>query len=137
MAAPRGWLDGMTQEHGHDVPTTALEWAQAFRDGSATPLDAVEHYLARISELDETVGAFVRLTPDRAREQAVDAGRRIAEANPRSLLDGVPTAIKDLSATRGVETTFGSAAMVGHVPEFSDEVVRRIESAGMVSLGKT
>src|SRR4051794_39689425 len=131
VGAPRGWLDRMTQEHAPDVPTTALEWAAAFRNGTATPMDAVEHYLARISVLDETVGAFVRITADRAREQAKEAGRRIAEANPRSLLDGVPTAIKDLSATRGVETTFGSAAMVGHIPDFSDEVVRRMESAGM------
>jgi amidase len=49
----------------------------------------------------------------------------------------VPTAIKDLTATRGVETNFGSVAMRGHVPGFSDEVVRRIEAAGMISLGKT
>ena len=36
-----------------------------------------------------------------------------------------------------METTFGSAALRGHVPGFSDEVVRRIEAAGMVSIGKT
>ena len=54
-----------------------------------------------------------------------------------SPLDGVPTAIKDLYATQGVETTFGSATMLGHVPGFSDEVVRRIEAAGMISLGKS
>src|SRR4051794_14860640 len=119
------------------IPETALRWAQAFRDGTATPIEAVEHYLKRISEHDQVVGAFVRLTTDRAREQAEEAGRRIAEGNPRSLLDGVPTGIKDLASTRGVETSFGSAAMVGHVPDFSDEVVRRIEAAGMVSLGKT
>ncbi len=116
---------------------TALGWADAFRDGSATPLDAVEHCLARIEQLDGAVGAFVRLTSDQARVQADESGRRIAEGRPRSRLDGVPTAIKDLSATQGVETTFGSAALRGHVPDFSDEVVRRIEAAGMVSLGKT
>ncbi len=118
-------------------PTTALGWAAAFREGTARPIDAVEHYLTRIDALDQTVGAFVRLTTDRAREQAELSGRRIAEGNPTSLLDGVPTAIKDLSATQGIETTFGSAAMRGHVPGFSDEVVRRIEAAGMISLGKT
>ncbi len=119
------------------VPSTALGWAQAFRQGAARPIDAVEHYLGRIEELDATVGAFVRLTPDRAREQAAEAGRRWEQGLTLSRLDGVPTGIKDLASTRGVETTFGSAAMRGHVPDFSDEVVRRIEAAGMVSLGKT
>jgi amidase len=52
-------------------------------------------------------------------------------------LYGVPTAIKDLNATAGVRTEFGSATMAGFVPEVSDEVVLRIEAAGMVSLGKT
>ena len=120
-----------------DLPTTALGWADSFRSGDLTPIDALEHCLARIEELDEKLGAFVRLTPDRAREAAAAATRRIASGQALSRLDGVPTAIKDLSATEGVETTFGSAAMRGHVPGFSDEVVRRIEAAGMVSIGKT
>ncbi len=120
-----------------DLPTTALGWADAFRSGDLTPTDALEHCLARTAELDEKLGAFVRLTPDRAREAAAAATRRIASGQALSRLDGVPTAIKDLSATQGVETTFGSAALRGHVPGFSDEVVRRIEAAGMVSIGKT
>lgn len=120
-----------------DGPATALEWAATFRDGTRRPTDAVEHCLQNVDALDATVGAFVRITADRARERAAESDRRWAEGSPQSLLDGVPTAIKDLAATRGVETNFGSAAMRGHVPEFSDEVVRRIEAAGMVSLGKT
>src|SRR4051812_49864490 len=52
-------------------------------------------------------------------------------------LYGVPTAIKDLNLTAGVRTTFGSAAYADFVPEISDGVTLSIESAGMVSLGKT
>ena len=36
-----------------------------------------------------------------------------------------------------MRTTFGSAVFADHVPDFDDEVVRRITAAGMVSLGKT
>ena len=61
-----------------DLPTTALGWADAFRSGEVTPIDALEHCLARTAELDEKLGAFVRLTPDRAREAAAEATRRIA-----------------------------------------------------------
>ncbi|MEP6667220.1 MAG: amidase [Nocardioidaceae bacterium] len=127
----------MGNEDGLALPTTALGWAAAFRDGSSTPSDAVEYYLERVVELDATVGAFVRVTSDQAREAAAAATQRWKTGRPMSRLDGVPTAIKDLASTKGIETNFGSAVMRGHIPEFSDEVVLRIEAAGMVSLGKT
>ncbi|WP_181310469.1 amidase [Nocardioides campestrisoli] len=110
----------------HDL--TALEQGAAVRGGEVSPLELVEHYLARADD----VGAFVTRTPDQARERA-----RSLPSGGRSPLHGVPTAIKDLNPTAGVRTTFGSAAYDDHVPETSDHVVLSIEAAGMVSLGKT
>ena len=49
----------------------------------------------------------------------------------------MPTAVKDLNLTAGVRTTFGSAVFADFVPDVSDEVVLRLEAAGLVSLGKT
>jgi amidase len=49
----------------------------------------------------------------------------------------VPTAIKDLNAVAGVPARFGSVVFRDFVPDVSDEVVLRIERAGLVSLGKT
>ncbi len=117
----------------HDL--TALEQGAAVRAREVSPVELVEHYLERIARLSDDVGAFVTVTGDLARRQA-----RLAEAHvgdDTSPLYGVPTAIKDLNATAGVPTLFGSATMAGFVPEVSDEVVLRIEAAGMVSLGKT
>lgn len=118
----------------HDL--TALEQGTLVARGELTPLDLVEHHLARVEQHADRVGAFVTVTPDLAREHAgrlVRAGRP-ADAGP---LWGVPTAIKDLNATAGVRTTFGSAAWADHVPEESDGVVLSIAAAGMPSLGKT
>jgi amidase len=112
----------------HDL--TALEQGAAIRAGEVSSLDLVEHYLERAGRLDQSLGAFVTLTPDLARERA----RTVTGDGP---LAGVPTAIKDLNATAGVRTTFGSALLADYVPDVSDEVVLRIESAGLVSLGKT
>jgi len=117
----------------HDL--TALEQGALVRSGQVSSLDLVEHYLARVARLSDTVGAFVTVTDDLARRQATLASTGVGDAG--SPLYGVPTAIKDLNLTAGVRTEFGSATMAGHVPEVSDEVVLRIERAGMISLGKT
>lgn len=119
----------------HDL--TALEQAAALRAGETSPPELVEHYLARIARLGDEVGAFVTVTGDLARKQARLAESRLAGGGEGRPLLGVPTALKDLSQTAGIRTTFGSATTSDFVPEVSDEVVLRIEAAGMISLGKT
>ena len=111
----------------HDL--TALEQGAAIAAGEVSSGELVEHYLARIAARDD-VGAFVTVTSDQARARA----RQVTGVGP---LAGVPTAIKDLNATAGVRTTFGSAAYDDFVPEVSDGVVLSMEAAGLVSLGKT
>jgi amidase len=118
----------------HDL--TALEQAAAVRAREVSPVELVEHYLQRVERLSAQVGAFVTVTGEQALRQArIVQSRRTQHVD--SVLHGVPTAIKDLNMTAGVRTTFGSATMADLVPETSDEVVLRIEAAGMVSLGKT
>jgi amidase len=112
----------------HDL--TALEQGAAVRRGEVSPGELVEHYAARTDD----VGAFVTRTTELALERADALLPVPVDAAP---LYGVPTAIKDLNLTAGVRTTFGSAAYADYVPEISDGVTLSIESAGMVSLGKT
>jgi amidase len=127
----------MTQIH----ELTALELAAAYRAAEVSPTEATEHYLRRIEAHSAELGAFVTVTADAALGAAAVATERLAAARdrgePLAPLYGIPTAIKDLNATAGVRTTFGSAAMADNVPDASDEVVLRIERAGMISLGKT
>jgi amidase len=117
----------------HDL--TGLEQGRAVRTGEVSPVELVDHYLARIERISDQVGAFVTVTGELARRHAALAAAGVGDAS--SPLYGVPTAIKDLNATAGVVTEFGSATMAGNVPDVSDEVVLRIEAAGLVSLGKT
>ncbi|MGA8995467.1 MAG: amidase, partial [Nocardioidaceae bacterium] len=114
---------------------TGLEQGAAVRAGQVSPLELVEHHLERVRRLSGTVGAFVTVTGDLARRQAQLAAAGVGD--PGSPLYGVPTAVKDLNLTAGVVTELGSATMAGWVPEVSDEVVLRMEAAGLVSLGKT
>jgi amidase len=88
----------------------------------------VEHHLERIGRLSDSLGAFVTVTADAARAAAPQGSGPLA---------GVPTAIKDLYATKGVPTSFGSPVFADYVPDWDDDVVRCIAAAGLVSLGKT
>jgi len=112
----------------HDL--TALEQGELVRRREVSPLELVDHYLERADRLD-SVGAFVTLTPERARETAFALG------SGESPLFGVPSAIKDLNLTAGVRTTFGSEAFRDFVPDVSDGVTLSMEAAGLVSIGKT
>jgi amidase len=118
----------------HDL--TALEQAAAIRAREVSPVELVDHYLARVGRLDATVGAFVTVTDELARMQAKVAESRLGQ-DGLPLLFGVPTAVKDLNQTAGVRTTYGSATYADFVPDVSDAVVDRIDQAGMISLGKT
>ncbi|MET0840495.1 MAG: amidase [Marmoricola sp.] len=115
----------------HDL--TALEQGAAIRAGEVSSEDLATAFLERIAAVGDQLGAFQTVT---AEEAHLASGRHRSSPDDGPL-SGVPTAIKDLNATKGVRTAFGSAAFADYVPDFDDEVVRRIADAGLVSLGKT
>ncbi|MCZ2836967.1 amidase [Modestobacter sp. VKM Ac-2985] len=119
----------------HDL--TALEQAAAVRAKEVSPTELVEHSLARIEALDAALGAFLTVTPDRARAAAAAADQAVLGGGDLPPLHGVPTAIKDLANTAGVRTTFGSAVLADFVPTVDDAVVTALAAAGTISLGKT
>ena len=121
--------------HVHDL--TALEQAAAVRTGDVSPTQLVEHALARIDALDEGLGAFITVTPERALEAAARAEALLRAGGELPPLLGVPTAIKDLNNTAGIRTTFGSRVMADFVPTVDDAVVTKLAAAGTISLGKT
>jgi amidase len=122
----------------HDL--TALEQAAAIRRGEISPVELTEHYLERIERIDPSVGAYVTVTAERAREEARAAEHVVRDAaDPEALppLLGVPVPVKDLTLVEGVRCGFGSAAYDGFVAPIDDHVVTLLEQAGTVLLGKT
>ncbi|WP_111765317.1 amidase [Nakamurella deserti] len=123
----------------HDL--TAIELAAGIATGELSSSDVVGHYLDRIARHDAGLGAFRTVTPDLALAAARRADAAVAARRGRGpelpALHGVPLAVKDLTATAGVRTTFGSALYADLVPDVSDDVVAHLETAGTISLGKT
>ena len=116
---------------------TIQELTAAYRSGETTPTAVAEAYLARIAKLDREVGAYLTVTGEQALEAAAGAAARYRAGAPRSALDGVPVALKDILCTRGVPTTCGSKILESFVPPYDATVVERLRAAGAVLLGKT
>jgi aspartyl-tRNA(Asn)/glutamyl-tRNA(Gln) amidotransferase subunit A len=98
--------------------------------------ELVEASLARIAATDREVGAFLAVAAERARAAAAEADARAARGERRSEIDGVPIAVKDIFATKGLATTAGSRILEGFVPPYDATVVERLEAAGAVLVGK-
>ena len=106
------------------------------RDGALSPVELAEALLARIEALEPGLRAFVRVTPERALEDARRAEAEIARGDWRGPLHGVPIALKDLVDTAGIATEAGMKALAGRVPHSDSTVAARLRSAGAVLLGK-
>jgi len=113
------------------------ELVETYRNGEATPSAATRAYLDRIAAVDPSVRAYITVTPERALAAAEAADARWRAGRPRSPIDGVPIAVKDLLCTKGVRTTCGSRILEHFVPPYDATVIERLEAAGAVLLGKT
>lgn len=115
-----------------ELSSGTLAKALARREISAR--NVIDAHLARIAERDARLSAFITVDADGARRQA-DA--RDAARERTGPLHGVPVAIKDLTNTRGLRTTYGSLLFQNHVPDQDELVVARLRRAGAVIIGKT
>jgi aspartyl-tRNA(Asn)/glutamyl-tRNA(Gln) amidotransferase subunit A len=115
---------------------TIGEAASAVRDKRVSPVELVTAAISRIGRLDSTLRAFITVTADYAMMRASQAETELAGGRDRGPLHGIPIAVKDLFAMRGVRTTAGSRIFENYVPEFNSTVVERLEAAGAVILGK-
>ncbi len=93
--------------------------------------------LDRIEQHNDKMNAFITVTDDLALEQAAKADDELSQGKNRGPLHGVPIAIKDLFATRGIRTTCGSKLFDNWIPEHDAAAVTRMLDAGAVMLGKT
>jgi aspartyl-tRNA(Asn)/glutamyl-tRNA(Gln) amidotransferase subunit A len=108
--------------------------ALAARRTTATAL--TKQALDRAEACRKTLNAFSVIDWDRALKAAADSDRHYAEGKPRQL-EGLPVGVKDLIDTKGIETRYGSAAYLGHVPCCDADVVKRLTERGAIVIGKT
>lgn len=116
---------------------SAVELAEAVRRRELTAVEVASAHLDRSQRVAGRLGAFARLTPELALRSAERLDARLAAGESVGPLAGVPCPIKDLNAVAGIGMEAGSAAMVGYVPDASDDIVGWLAEAGTVCTGKT
>ncbi len=116
---------------------TIAELGRRLRTGELTPVTLTEALLARIEDLDGTLGAFQLVSADRALAAARAADTALAAGHDLGPLHGIPYAAKDLFDVSGLPTTAGTRLLDDNVADADSTVVARLSRAGMILLGKT
>ena len=112
----------------------------AIRDGIAkgdfTAVEVAEAFNANVAAAQEALNAFIVATPEKALEAAKATDARRAAGQPLGKMGGVPIGMKDLFATKGVQTTAASHILEGFTPEYESTVSQKLWDAGAGMLGK-
>jgi aspartyl-tRNA(Asn)/glutamyl-tRNA(Gln) amidotransferase subunit A len=117
------------------MPTfdTVISARDAIASKKVSSLDLTRQVLDRLDKLEPAIQAFNSVWHDRALEQAklADLGKR-----PGALC-GVPIAVKDVLCTSYGLTTCSSKMLANFRAPYDATVIKKLESAGAVIIGKT
>ena len=113
---------------------SAIQTRDAIRRGDLTAEAATAASIAAIRRQDPALHAFLHVDEAGALERA-RALDRAGAGDGR--LHGVPVALKDNLAVRGMPTTAGSRILEGYRPPYTATVVEALEREGAVIVGKT
>lgn len=113
---------------------SASDLMRMLRARKVSAAEIMADYLARIARINPSVNAIVSpIDPD----QAMALAHAADAAEPRGWLHGLPLAPKDLVATKGLRTTWGSPLFADFVPAADDLLAARMRAAGGLFIGKT
>ena len=119
------------------IRQSATQMAAALADGSTTAVELTKAHLDQIAAVDGQVKAFLHVDAEGALAQAKAVDEKRKSGEKLSPLAGIPLALKDVLAQRGVPTTAGSKILQGWRPPYDSTVVSKLKDAGLVILGKT
>lgn len=115
----------------------AFAASAAIRRGELSPVELVEHCLARVEERDGEINAFTVVLAEPARAAARAVEQRVRAGEPVGPLAGVPVAIKDHIWLAGELATNGSRALADFRPTEDAVPVARLKASDAIILGKT
>lgn len=115
----------------------AVELRRRIGTKEISPVELLDSCAARIEAVNPALNAVVALDLERARAEAKVAEKAVRNGEDLGPLHGLPVGIKDLTATAGLRTTYGSRIYENNVPAADEQIVRDIREAGGIVIGKT
>src|SRR6266567_7941952 len=117
---------------------SARQMAELMRKKKLSAREVMHAHLKQIQRVNPKVNAIVTLVPEEhLMAQALAADEAATKGNFKGPLHGLPVGVKDLHATRGIRTTFGSLLHKDDIPNADCLVVEREKNAGAIVVGKT
>ncbi len=117
------------------INLTLTESLQKLNNREISAVELTRAYLDRIEKYGADLNCYITTTPERAMADAAASDARRA-AGETLALDGIPIAMKDLFATRGIRTTAASRILENFVPEYESTISQKFIDAGTTLLGK-
>ena len=115
---------------------SANELLTAYSNKAMSPVEATKAILDHIANYDKKLNAFRLIDEEKALESATASEERWSQGTPAGLVDGIPTTIKDLVATKGWSTRRGSLTTNNEGPWDEDApLVARLRANGAILLG--
>jgi len=116
---------------------SAVDALAEMKAGRLSPVELFDSCQQRIDAVNPVVNAIVAIDVDAGRKQAVQAEKKYLKGKDIEPLCGLPVGIKDLDATAGLKTTWGSLLHKDHVPDSDDPMVARVRDSGANIYTKT
>jgi len=118
-----------------------LEWniaqlSESLQSKQVSPVEITQASLNAIAEKDPELNSFITVMEEEALQKAKQAESEIFSGNYKGYFHGIPIGLKDLIHVKGIKTTFGSEIYHDFVPDYDAEIVKRLEHAGAIIVGK-
>ncbi len=132
-------VESCLPEQAATIPfKTSLDYARAYREKRASPVEVAERLLEAIAASDEArppLRAFVATDREDLRTQARQSEARLRAGKALSVLDGVPVAIKDELDLAPYPSHAGTS-FLGTEPARDCTPAARLRTAGALMVGK-
>src|SRR5579864_1360891 len=118
----------------HELPAWQLR--RLIGEKRLSPTELMQHCRNRIETINPTINALVTLDWERVFKEVGELDLSVSRGEELGILYGLPIAIKDLTRTKGMRTTFGSTFFATYIPEKDEARAAAIRSNGGVIVGK-
>lgn len=119
-------------------PQSTIEGIRrAFRNRRLSPVEVVKEALDRAEKSQDSINAFTVICRESAIDDAKACEAAFARGEAVGELAGIPITVKDIIATKAIQTTMGSMDLARHVPDTDATSVDRLRKSGAIIIGKT